>query len=171
MDSSPRKRINFNAYPNHLISDTDIQQCGYQYFMRNDLPEKLQNGSYIYNLDDKNGNGTHWTMFCLKYPYIYYVDSFGTNLNGYPPEELRDFGRRNGFKEIVCNEWMIQHIKSYLCGYYALYFADKLNKYFDELTPTSFDNIIHAKMTKFASEKNFNTLEKFCERVGLGKYL
>lgn len=88
------------------LSSTQIEEMGYRWFMRNALPRgQISDGCYLYNLDDQGSRGTHWTMFCLKRPDLYYVDSFGTDLNGYPPQELRDWGRKQGAKMIYANEW------------------------------------------------------------------
>jgi hypothetical protein len=97
--------------------------------MRDNLPSHpIEEGCYLYNLDRASSHGTHWTMFCLKRPYLYYVDSFGTQLSGYPPQELRDWARRyQGVIEILANEWSIQDLQSEACGYFCLYFAKRLS--------------------------------------------
>ena len=47
-------------------------------FMKDQLPDKLERGSYVINLQSsKDGNGTHWV--CLYYTpnFSYYYDSYG----------------------------------------------------------------------------------------------
>ena len=71
----------FDQFPYKLINSDDITKEGFKWFMRNDLPNNLPNGCYVYNMDSKTGQGTHWTMFVIQYPDIFYIDPFGTNLN------------------------------------------------------------------------------------------
>lgn len=55
-------------------------------FMRDKLPKRIKkNESGIVNLDDYNGDGTHWTAYIKKGKNIIYFDSYG-NLR--PPVEL-----------------------------------------------------------------------------------
>jgi len=151
-----------------MITSDDIQRVGLKLFMRDTIPKTLPKGSYILNLDVSTGSGTHYTCFACKYPNIYYVDSFGTDLCGYPPDELRYFGVDNGYDCIYSNERDIQHIKSWLCGWYSIYFAEKMNKYFNSLSPKSFDNIIHKGFTKYPSDRNVHLLRNWSIKHGLG---
>lgn len=57
--------------------------------MRNQMPNKpLQHECGIINLDDKDGDGTHWTAYCKTNQKAYYFDSFG---NLHPPNELMTY--------------------------------------------------------------------------------
>lgn len=157
----------YSNYPYVQITSNEVEKMGFDWFFRNDIPKTLSDGVYILNLDSKGNQGSHWSCFCLKHPNIYYVDSFGTDINGYPPQELREFGKNNGFTTIYANEWDIQHIKSWLCGWYALYFASKMKKYFNQLNPKNFDNIIHKGYSKYPSEQNVNLITDWGKKMGI----
>ena len=89
-------------------------------YMKDQLPDKLERGSYIINLQSsKEGNGTHWV--CLYYTpnYSYYYDSFGF----IAPLEVQ--------KKIIpymYNDLEIQDIDSTACGFYCVAFVLYLNK-------------------------------------------
>ena len=89
-------------------------------YMKDQLPDKLERGSYIINLQSsKEGNGTHWV--CLYYTpnYSYYYDSFGF----VAPLEVQ--------KKIIpymYNDLEIQDIDSTACGFYCDAFVLYLNK-------------------------------------------
>jgi len=135
--------------------------------MRDALPPDLKEGAYVYNQDSQTGTGTHWCCFCLKKPYIYYVDPFGTDLNGYPPSELRSWGYTHGYTKLYANEEDFQHLKSWLCGWYACYFALKMNKHFKSLTPTTFDRIIQKGIDKYPTSNNINIITKWGKAKGI----
>ena len=47
-------------------------------YMKDQLPNKLERGSYIVNLQSsKEGNGTHWVCFYHTPTFSYYYDSYG----------------------------------------------------------------------------------------------
>ena len=112
-----------NALSNFDIMDI-IQSQGVDYFygvfMKDQLPDKLERGSYIINLQSsKEGNGTHWV--CLYYTpnYSYYYDSYGF----IAPLEVQ--------KKIIpymYNDLEIQDIDSTACGFYCVAFVLYLNK-------------------------------------------
>lgn len=89
-------------------------------YMKDQLPDKLERGSYIINLQSsKEGNGTHWV--CLYYTpnYSYYYDSYGF----IAPLEVQ--------KKIIpymYNDLEIQDIDSTACGFYCVAFVLYLNK-------------------------------------------
>ena len=161
------KKGSYERYPEKQVTDHEIEKLGFDWFMRDDIPINLSNGTYILNLDSHKNSGTHWVCFCLQLPEIYYFDPFGTNLNGYPPNELRLFGKQNGFKNIICFQEDVQHLKSYLCGYYALYMATKFRKHIGNLTPNKFDNLILKTFTKYPSDKNVNSVTQWSKKVGI----
>lgn len=90
--------------------------------MRNDLPAVIhKNESGIVNLDDKIGDGTHWTAYVKRGYNVAYFDSIG-NLK--PPLELikyfrSDDGSRN---KITYNFERYQNLNSYNCGHLCLQF-------------------------------------------------
>ena len=80
-------------------------------FSRDNIPN--QNGMYIINLDSKIGPGTHWVSVIIEPNKILYFDSFGL----IPPYELINLRPKYYY-----NFLQYQPIKSFLCGYYCLYF-------------------------------------------------
>ena len=83
-------------------------------FSRDNIPN--QNGMYIINLDSKIGPGTHWVSVIIEPNRILYFDSFGL----IPPYELINLR-----PEYYYNFLKYQPIKSFLCGYYCLYFLNE----------------------------------------------
>ena len=168
MDHQINPRLNYARYPYQQITNREIEQLGLPWFMRDDLPSVMSQGSYVYNLDGKNGDGTHWTCFCLKSPNIYYVDPFGTDQpKGKPPTELRTWGKQHGYQMIVANEECFQHLESWLCGHYSCYFAIKMNKYFQQLTPRNFDRIVQKGITKYPSDQNVQLITQWAKKKGI----
>ena len=83
------------------------------------LPKKLSNDKVmVINLDDMNGNGTHWVCIINSKDskYVLYYDSFGVP---YIDPKIYTF-LKTSKKEILYNENQIQDISSVLCGYYCL---------------------------------------------------
>ena len=74
---------------------------------------------YIINLDSKIGPGTHWVSVIIEPNRILYFDSFGL----IPPFELINLR-----SEYYYNFLQYQPIKSFLCGYYCLYFLNEFNE-------------------------------------------
>jgi hypothetical protein len=144
MDNSIRKAIknDFNQFPYKMINEFDIHKMGFKWFSRDKIPSFIRNGCYILNLDDHNGNGTHWTLFIVNDKYLFYDDSVGTLLMGYPPKELHDLANRMNIK-VITNPYTYQHVSSNLCGYYALYMATIFKKYINILNPQNFKKIIY----------------------------
>jgi hypothetical protein len=70
---------------------------------------------YIVNLDDSNGNGTHWVAIVYFKNYILYFDSYGV----LPPIEIINNAKS---KVLYYNGFIIQHEYSVLCGWYCIYF-------------------------------------------------
>lgn len=86
--------------------------------MRNALPQKpFVKECAIVNLDDINGNGTHWVTYIKKGNNILYYDSFG---NLPPPYELiRYFGNNC---DIKYNYDRDQKFNTFVCGHLCLKF-------------------------------------------------
>ena len=85
-------------------------------------------GSYIVNLDDSTGYGTHWTAFIITDKIAMYFDSFGAPM---PQSILRFIKRYNSKLKIIYSIDQIQHKESIYCGYfcvYWLYFFNVLHK-------------------------------------------
>lgn len=118
--------------------------------MRDEMNELNNDGFYIINLDDSNGNGTHWTSLYYHPLNSYYCDSFGF----VPPLEVEE-----KIKPYHYNDADIQDFNSEACGYYCLAFIkflhDKNNK---ELAFKEF-----LRMFGNNTKKNDNILEKYLE--------
>lgn len=93
--------------------------------MRDEMDKLKDNGFYIINLDNSNGNGTHWTSLYYNNNPLNscYFDSYGF----VPPLEVEQ-----KIKPYIYNDADIQDFNSEACGYYALAFIkflyDKTNK-------------------------------------------
>lgn len=94
-------------------------------FMSNRLPSKINIGSYVFNLDKYENNGTHWTCALNdpKTDCIYYFDSFGIS----PNQDIEHFLKSSG-KSIKINTTPYQHVLSKACGYFCIYFIKMMNK-------------------------------------------
>ena len=89
-------------------------------FSRDRVPSVLSPDhptSFIVNLDDHQGPGTHWVAVYHNPhdPYVEYFDSFGLP----PPLEIQRYKR---LKPILYNDGMLQDLHSSACGYYCIYF-------------------------------------------------
>ena len=91
--------------------------------MRDEMNYLNEEGFYIINLDNSNGNGTHWTSLFYHPLNSYYFDSYGF----VPPLEVE-----KKIRPYTYNDADIQDFNSEACGYYALAFIkflyDKSNK-------------------------------------------
>jgi hypothetical protein len=89
-------------------------------YMKDQLPDRLQRGSYIVNLQSsKEGTGTHWVSLYYTPNFSYYYDSFGF----VPPIEIQ-----NKIIPYIYNDNEIQDIDSTACGFYCVAFVLYLNK-------------------------------------------
>jgi len=90
-------------------------------FMRNSLPKKIKKvESGIINLDNIDGDGTHWTAYVKKNKDINYFDSFG-NLR--PPKEVITYFFSDGSKnKVKYNYGNFQSYNSFICGHLCLKF-------------------------------------------------
>ena len=95
-------------------------------FSKDDLPQLKKNYYYIVNLDNKNGGGSHWTVFYYNYPLkSIYFDSFGF----VPPDDVE-----KKIKPYIFNDDEIQNYEnSSACGFFCIAFIKFLynmdNKY------------------------------------------
>lgn len=98
-------------------------------YMRNELNGKGAEGaspvgpawSLILNLDDSNGNGTHWTCLFVKGKSSYYFDSFGLP----PPKEVINYCPNNNR---YYNTFKIQKPEEVICGHYCIYVLYRLDR-------------------------------------------
>lgn len=89
--------------------------------MRTNLPTRINKcESGIINLDDDNGEGTHWTAYIKNNKQINYFDSFG-NLR--PPKEvIAYFFSDGGRNKVNYNYDRQQSFRSFTCGQLCLRF-------------------------------------------------
>ena len=116
--------------------------------MRDEMNELNKDGFYIINLDNSNGNGTHWTSLYFHPLNSYYFDSYGF----VPPLEVEQ-----KIKPYIYNDADIQDFDSKACGYYALAFIkflyDKTNK------EVAFKEFL--RQFKNNTKENDNILQKY----------
>ena len=91
-------------------------------FQKDCLPNKLENGAYIINLQSStDGNGTHWVaLYKINDGYSLYFDSMGF----LPPKEVEEKLHVYDY-----NDKQIQGLNSSSCGYYVIAFILFLSKY------------------------------------------
>jgi len=87
--------------------------------MRDKIHRAAKDKSYVINLDDSTGRGTHWVALFRKPREDYYFDSFGLP----PPEEILE-GRRG--RRLFYSNNQIQGKDSIMCGYYAVVFLQQM---------------------------------------------
>lgn len=136
----------------HPLSDTDIK------FIMKDVPTflgcfskdkvktipKVKDVSFIVNLDDSEGKGTHWTCVNIdsKLPYTEYYDSFGIE----PPLSVIKYLKKYK-KPIYYQTEQLQADSSILCGYFC---CDYLVQRYKGKKP----NEILKQFTNHPSKKN-----------------
>ena len=92
-------------------------------YSRDGLPRKIKKECGIINLDDIQGDGTHWVCYrnldsiVGSLPVVEYFDPFGLTM---PNEALEYF--RTARKQIVYSIDEIQNRSTVLCGYWCLYY-------------------------------------------------
>ena len=86
--------------------------------------------SIILNMDDSEGQGTHWVSLYVKGNNCYYFDSFGFE----PPVEVINYCAG---KEGYFSTYKIQSREEVICGHYAIYVIYMLNR------GISFHDILH----------------------------
>ena len=88
--------------------------------MRDSLPRKIRdNESGVINLDDSEGEGTHWAGYFKKRRYVYYFDSMGRLK---PPLELVRYFHSCGSVIVHYNFTNFQSFNSHNCGQLTLKF-------------------------------------------------
>lgn len=86
-------------------------------YFKNTLPRKIEQGSYIINLDSYPGQGTHWLGLFVDSQGATYFDSFGVM----PPDDVEQFIKKK-YKGYRMNTSQIQDIQEGYCGQYVLLF-------------------------------------------------
>ena len=83
-------------------------------FSRDGLPRKIKKECGIINLDDIQGEGTHWVCYRNLDSVVEYFDPFGLLM---PNAALEYF--RTAKKRIVYSTDEIQNRNTVLCGYWC----------------------------------------------------
>ena len=148
------------------MTNREIEGEGLEWSMIDNIPDNHKDGVFILNLDKHNQGGSHWLAVALQHPQIYYADTFGTDLGNdrLPKKDLCNWGKRNGYTEIICNESIIQPIKSSICGHMAIYLAKKLKPLVGRLTPERFDALIKREFDLKPSTYNMNKVYIFSKK-------
>ena len=69
--------------PPHSLTDFEIQKYYRNeskfndVYSRDNLPDKIKDGTYIINLDEYSDIGTHWVALYISNNDVNYFDSFG----------------------------------------------------------------------------------------------
>jgi hypothetical protein len=134
-----------------IAQDLSIKLPFRNILMKNELKvPKVSN--YVVNLQSNTeGNGTHWTALLIENENAFYFDSFGA----LPSLEIIQFCRkRHGQHHLYFNNWIIQDLRSELCGWYCLglllYVKIKRKKF------TSLTNCCNAYINLFKDETKDN---------------
>lgn len=104
-----------------MITDYDIKVICYKLnlpikgvYTKDTLPKKPEEGSYYINMDNSDGEGTHWVFAKIDGNNSCYFDSFGVGM----PEEVKEFLK--DFKPIYSSSKQIQSLRSGTCGWYCV---------------------------------------------------
>lgn len=153
---------------NKLLSTLDIQDIASQYlgievwvYSRDDMPDILDKGFYVINLDGKAGPGTHWVSFIkANEDDVIYFDSFG-----FPPstEQLDAF--LHNHDRCYHNKRQIQDIDSILCGYYCLAFFHHFLSNYQKVEHPKYLLQSFAQLFTDNTKKNDAVLKKYIKNI------
>ena len=124
---SKKKNVNL-LLPFHPLTNIEINEYYKNeprfngVYSRNNLPNKIQKGAYVINLDEYENTGTHWVSLFVKIKYTVYFDSFGVE---HIPKEINKF---IGNTDIKSNIFRIQAYDSITCGYFCIEFINYMLK-------------------------------------------
>ena len=91
-------------------------------YSRDNLPNKIKDGTYVINLDEYENVGTHWIAFQELNNNVTNIDSFGVE---HSPKEIKKFIDKS---TVVTNTFRMQAYDSIMCGYYCTGFIDFMLK-------------------------------------------
>ena len=91
-------------------------------YSRDNLPNKIKDGTYVINLDEYSDIGTHWVALWVNNNNVTYFDSFGVE---HIPKEIIKFIKN---KNIKTNIFRIQAYDSIMCGYFCIGFINFILK-------------------------------------------
>ena len=153
-----------------MITNFDLEKIASNYqielkiFMKDQL-DKLQinNGNYIINLDDLQGQGTHWVSLFISQNKAIYFDSFGC----VPPLNVINFVKQRSKIKLGYNNFIIQDLKSDACGFYCIAFFVFLSQSKNKDIYKSTDDFI--KMFKDDTLKNEQILKNYLKKYDTTK--
>ena len=99
-------------------------------YSRDNLPNKIKDGTYVINLGEYSDTGTHWIALYVRKASlrdvsnndVTYFDCFGVE---HIPKEIKAFINN---KNIKTNIVRIQAYDSVMCGYFCIGFIDFMLK-------------------------------------------
>ena len=87
-------------------------------YSRDDLPDKIKDGTYLINLYEYSHIRTHWIALYVNFKTVTYFDSFGVEHVSKDIKQIADN------KNIITNIFRIQAYHSVICGYFYIRFID-----------------------------------------------
>ena len=73
-------------------------------YSRDNLPNKIKDGTYVINLDEYSDIGTHWIALYVKNNGVTYFDSFGVE---HIPKEIKRFIKNRNIKTNIFQDTSI----------------------------------------------------------------
>ena len=122
------KTLNFKDFmkkynlKNDTMNESQLQKVyDYPIYPRD---SKIYSDKGFVNIDNGSMGGSHWTCFIVKDNKSYYFDSFGGQPDKFLLKQLP--------KPIICHNYKIQDINSFLYGsfcLYSFYLIERMNYY------------------------------------------
>ena len=131
---SGSKKNNLNSLlPFHPLTNIEISEYYKNeprfngVYSRNNLPNKIEKGAYVINLDEYENTGTHWVSLFVKDNKVVYFDSFGIEDIS---KEINKFIGNNKIKSniININIFRTQAYDSIMCEYFCIEFINYMLK-------------------------------------------
>ena len=91
-------------------------------YSRDNLPDKIKNGTYVINIDEHSDIQTYWIALYVNNKTVAYFDSFGVE---HIPKEFKKLINN---KNIIANFFRLQAYDSVVCGYFCIGFIDFMLK-------------------------------------------
>jgi hypothetical protein len=83
-------------------------------YTKDRLPKDKTNGSYYINMDNNDGEGSHWMLAKIDGDNSLYFDSFAVGM----PNEVKEFLK--DYKPILTSNKQIQSLRSQTCGWFCI---------------------------------------------------
>ena len=91
-------------------------------YSKDNLPDKIKNGTYVINIDEHSDIQTYWIALYGNNKTVAYFDSFGVE---HIPKEFKKLINN---KNIIANFFRLQAYDSVVCGYFCIGFIDFMLK-------------------------------------------